>query len=87
MTNGLIGSTGFEASDRTASLADAAERLRVVRRAHGRFLALWAADHLMADATAAVTVAVGVAARTDNRVNLCGLDRGLFPDEPLDDDR
>ena len=40
---------GFEtANDDTTCLASAADRLRAVRLAHGRFLALWAADHLLA---------------------------------------
>jgi len=46
----LDGSTAAVAM--TGDLWDAAERLRVVRRAHERFLGLWAMDNLL-DAPAA----------------------------------
>ena len=39
--------TNLSERDAMAQLADTAERLRAVRRAHGRFLALWAVDHLL----------------------------------------
>lgn len=90
MTNGFDecpDSSAAAPSDRTACLADAAGRLRAVRQAHARFLALWAADHLMGAAAGAMAAADHLADTPDNRVNLCGLDRLLFRDRWVDDDR
>ena len=52
MTNGST-APASTADTTPGDLWDAAERLRVVRRAHERFLALWAVDRLLTDPAAA----------------------------------
>jgi hypothetical protein len=77
----------------TGDLWDAAERLRAVRRAHERFLGLWAMDSLL-DARAASArawtdidlVDDGTEAGTpDNHALPDGLERPLFRRCHLDD--
>ena len=79
------------ASDGVACLAATAERLRAVRAAHGRFLAMWAADHLLGDPAAADRFAadLDVTAEpddaSDNSVAIGDMKRALFRHGRLDD--
>jgi hypothetical protein len=53
------------ASDATVCLASAAERLRSVRAAQARFLALWAVDHMLADPPATARARADVSRAAD----------------------
>ena len=84
-------SSGSTAAMTVGDLWDAAERLRTVRRAHERFLALWAVDRLL-DAPAATARAWADAdadadadATPDNHAPAADLHRRLFRGGRLDD--
>ncbi len=78
----------------TGTLWDAAERLRIVRRAHERFLALWAVDKLL-DVPAAARVWADIdglfedvsdpSVTPDNHAIPDGLQRRFFRGGSMDD--
>ena len=78
------------ADDATNHLATTADRLRTVRQAHERFLALWAVDHLL-DASAdrladdADVVVVEADVTPDNLARPMAMRRSLFRGGRLDD--
>ena len=85
MTDGAM-----TAAATAGELWDAAERLRVVRRAHERFLGLWALDRLLdapraRDDLKADLDAQGGAGTPDNRDGWDGCRTSLFRGGRLDD--
>ncbi len=63
----------------------AAERLRAVRQAHARFLALWAVDRLLDDPAAAARCRADVDATPDNHADVEAVERPWFSARRLDD--
>ncbi len=90
MSNGLAMTT----PPPTAALWDTAERLRIVRRAHERFLALWAVDRLLESPAATARAWADLDAMSDdadptgtpdNHAAAGGLERHFFRNGRLDD--
>ena len=76
------------AGEATEHLAAAADRLRAVRVAHGRFLMLWAADHILADMLNDVAGQLADAdggPTSGNRGTPVGLNRPVYGGRLLDD--
>ena len=68
-----------------AGLWAAAERLRTVRRAHERFLALWAVDRLLDDPAAVARCRADADATPDNPARGDAVKPAWFPHRRLDD--